>query len=221
MWVPRAAAPPREPRLPLQLDRGAIDTLHHDGELSESELAGASLANQSASGFRFVTVRLADVDLSGSRLEHLAITDGALRRSNLANVHAARASLNRVSVEGSRMTGIAMPEAALKDVSLQGCRIDLASFGFSRLQRVTFEDCVLQQTDFLEAQLDDVRFHRCDLGRSDFRGARLQRCEFRRSDLTGLQGVESLRGAAMEWPDIVEMAGLLASTLGIQILDTD
>jgi len=78
-----------------------------------------------------------------------------------------------------------------------------------------------ERRSFLEAQLDDVRFHRCDLTRSDFRGARLKRCEFRRCNLTGLQGVESLRGAAMEWPDIVEMAGLLASTLGIQTLDTD
>jgi uncharacterized protein YjbI with pentapeptide repeats len=119
------------------------------------------------------------------------------------------------------MTGIAVPEATLRDVSLRGCRIDLASFGFSRLERVTFEDCVLHQTDFLEAQLDAVRFHGCDLTSADFRGARLKRCEFRRSDLTGLQGVESLRGAAMEWPDIVEMAGVWAATLGIEILDAD
>jgi uncharacterized protein YjbI with pentapeptide repeats len=85
---------------------------------------------------------------------------------------------------------------------------------------VTFEDCVLAQTDFLEGQLDAVRFHDCDLKGADFRDARLKRCEFRRSDLTDLEGVESLRGAAMEWPDIVAMAGVWASTLGIEILDT-
>ena len=119
------------------------------------------------------------------------------------------------------MTGIALSEATLRDVTLEGCRIDLASFAFSQLQRVTFEDCVLQQTNFLEAQLDEVRFHHCDLSSCDFRGARLKRCEFRRSDLTGLEGAESLRGAAMEWPDIVAMAGLWAGTLGIQILDAD
>jgi uncharacterized protein YjbI with pentapeptide repeats len=117
------------------------------------------------------------------------------------------------------MTGIVVAEAALRDVTLRDCRIDLASFGRSRLERVTFEDCLLQQTDFLEARLDGVRFHRCDLTRADFRGAHLTRCEFRRSNLARLEGVERLRGAAMEWPDIVEMAGEFAAALGIAVLD--
>jgi uncharacterized protein YjbI with pentapeptide repeats len=106
-------------------------------------------------------------------------------------------------------------------VTIRDCRVDLASFGFSRLTRVTFEECMLAQTDFLDAQLESVRFHHCDLNRADFRGARMQLCEFRRSDLTGLQGVESLRGSAMEWPDIVELAGVWAAALGIEVLDAD
>jgi uncharacterized protein YjbI with pentapeptide repeats len=55
--------------------------------------------------------------------------------------------------------------------------------------------------------------------RADFRGARLQGCEFRRSDVTGLQGLASLRGAAMEWADLVKMAGVWAAALGIVVLD--
>jgi hypothetical protein len=43
----------------------------------------------------------------------------------------------------------------------------------------------------------------------------------RRSNLTGLQGFEHLRGSAMEWPDIVEMAGVWANALGIRALDGD
>ena len=219
--VRRAVPSPQEPRLPLQLDHGEVAGLHHDLAVNETELADLSLLDQRAHGVMFTAVKLSRVDLSGSNLEHLRITDGALRQCNLANVQARRASLTRVTIEGSRMTGLAVPEAALRDLTLRDCRIDLASFGFSRLERVTFEDCLLQQTDFLEAQLDAVRFHRCDLTRADFRGARLKRCEFRRSNLTGLEGVESLRGAALEWPDIVEMAGVWATALGIEILEAD
>jgi hypothetical protein len=36
-----------------------------------------------------------------------------------------------------------------------------------------------------------------------------------------MQGVESLRGAAMEWSDIVGMAGVWAAALGIEVLDGD
>jgi uncharacterized protein YjbI with pentapeptide repeats len=106
-------------------------------------------------------------------------------------------------------------------VTVRDCRVDLASFGFSQLMRVTFENCVLDQADFLESKLESVRFHSCQLTRADFRGARMQQCEFRRCNLNGLQGIERLRGAAMEWPDIVDMAGVWAAALGIEVLDSD
>jgi uncharacterized protein YjbI with pentapeptide repeats len=107
------------------------------------------------------------------------------------------------------------------DLTVQGCRVDLASFGFSRLARVTFEDCLLAHTSFLDAQLESVRFHDCDLSGADFRGAVLRHCEFRRVELSGLEGVQSLRGAAMEWSDIIGMAGVWAAALGIEVLDAD
>jgi uncharacterized protein YjbI with pentapeptide repeats len=126
-----------------------------------------------------------------------------------------------VTIETGRLTGVHLAEAALRDVTIRDCRVDLASFGFSDLTRVTFEDCLLANSDFLDAQLESVRFHRCDLTGADLRGARMQRCEFRRCELAGLQGVENLRGAAMEWPDIVEMAGAWAAALRIEVLDAD
>jgi uncharacterized protein YjbI with pentapeptide repeats len=117
--------------------------------------------------------------------------------------------------------GIELTEAAVHDLTVQGCRIDLASFAFSHLTRVTFADCLLAGTSFLEAKLESVRFDACDLTGADFRGVTLRACEFRRCDLSGLEGVPSLRGAAMEWADIVGMAGLWAAALGIEILDAD
>jgi uncharacterized protein YjbI with pentapeptide repeats len=76
-------------------------------------------------------------------------------------------------------------------------------------------------TTFLEAQLESVSFRDCDLQRADFRDARLKRCEFRRSDLNGAEGIANLRGSAMEWPDIVNMAGVWAAALGIETLDSE
>ena len=58
----------------------------------------------------------------------------------------------------------------------------------------------MSEASFLEAELESVRFHGCDLTRADFRGARLRRCEFRRSNLTDLEGVQGLKGAAIDWP---------------------
>lgn len=200
------------------MNSGQIDALDHDARISDIELSAVALVDQHAGGVTFGTVRLDRVDVSGSRLEHLRIVDGSLGGCNLANLYGRGTHMQRVNIENSRLTGIDLTEGALSDVTIRDCRIDLASLGVARLQRVTFEDCLLAQTDFLEAQLDAVRFHRCDLTRADFRGARLKRCEFRGSNLTGLEGVENLRGAAMDWPGIVEMAGVWAAALGIETL---
>jgi uncharacterized protein YjbI with pentapeptide repeats len=98
----RAAPSPQGPRLPELLEPVEIAGLHHDATVSESQITGASLVDQRANGVRFATVELTNVELSGSHLEHLSITDGALRQCNLANVHAraARATASASAAAG-------------------------------------------------------------------------------------------------------------------------
>lgn len=216
-----AARSPQPPELPFQLGRADISALAHDAAYGDVELVNVALCEQHAKGVAFETFKFTKVDLSGSRLDHLRVLDGELSDCNLANVQSRAANATRTTIQTSRLTGLALPEATLRDITIRDCRVDLASFSFSRLARVTFEDCLLAQTDFLETHLESVRFHGCDLTRADFRGARLQHCEFRRSDLSDLQGIQSLRGAAMELGVIVEMAAVWASTLGIEVLDRD
>ena len=218
----RAPTPsPAEPDLPDELTPAELRELGHDERLNELELRDLDLHDQSARGVSISACRLASADLSGSRLEHLSLVDSVVQTCNLANVRGRSAQLRKVLVLGSRVTGIDLGSATLRDVTFRDCRIDLASFSTARLQRVSFEDCILAQTDFLDAQLDSVRFVRCELTNADVRGARVKDSELRRSDLTGLQGVDSLRGIAMEWTDILDGAGVWASALGIEVLDPD
>ena len=161
---------------------------------------------------------LHQADLSDARLPHLELRNCSCAPANLANLQARGATLERVAIESGRLTGVRLVEARLTDVLISGCRVDLASFGGTRMERVTFEDCQMAQTDFLEATLDGVRFHGCDLRAVDFRGARLRNTEFRRCELSELLGVESLRGASLEWETIVGMADVWAAALGIKVL---
>ncbi|MGI8802166.1 MAG: pentapeptide repeat-containing protein [Solirubrobacteraceae bacterium] len=217
----RAAHAPQRPDLPRELAAGEIGSLAHDVGLLELELTEAALPDQRARGVRLETARLVRVDPSGSHLDELSAADVEFAGCNLANLESRRADVRRATLSACRMTGIRVSEATLSDVTVRGGRVDLASFASSRLTRVTFEGCLLAQTDFLDARLDSVRFDDCDLRRADFRGARLQRCEFRRCELAELQGVENLRGAALEWPAIVELAGVWAAALGVEVLDPD
>ena len=162
---------------------------------------------------------LKGVDLSGERRPGLELVDVALSDCNLANLHARGGSLRRATVRGCRMTGVLWTEGTVRDVTLSQSRIDLASFAASTLEQVVFDGCILCQTDFQDAELRAVRFVDCDLTGADLSGARMSRCELRGCTLEALRGAESLRGAAMPWPDIVAAAGTFADALGIRVLD--
>jgi uncharacterized protein YjbI with pentapeptide repeats len=188
---------------------------------AEVALDGARLSGQEAPGVVFEYARLANTDLSESRLDRLRCVEVEVRGGNFANLAAREAKLATVTITGARLTGVRLTGASLTDVTVSDSRVDLAQFVGATLARVTFEDCRVESTDFSEARLDSVRFHRCDLGRCDFTGARLRRTEFRGCALNDVQGFQDLRGAAMEWRDILELAGAMAASLGIDVLEDE
>jgi hypothetical protein len=69
------------------------------------------------------------------------------------------------------------------------------------------------------ATLRSVRFEKCVLTRATIETANLERCEMRGCELTELAGVERLCGTRMPWPDVVQIAGLLATATGIDVVD--
>jgi uncharacterized protein YjbI with pentapeptide repeats len=219
--VPAAAGSPDSPELPSELATLDSAALEAEASFLEVELSGDSWSDLEAKDVSFKASRLANVDLSGAVLERLWLSHCELSGCNLANLQATAARLQKTRISDSRLTGIAFAEATLSDVMFSGCRVDLAAFGFAQLQRVTFADCVLAQSDFLETRLQHVRFYDCDLTGADFRGARLQACELRRCNLSAVEHVSGLRGASLEWPYIVELAGVWAAELGIGVLDQD
>jgi uncharacterized protein YjbI with pentapeptide repeats len=162
--------------------------------------------------------RLVEADFSGVRARGVDLVDCELRTCNVANLLVTKSALTRVAFTGCRMTGFGCPEAALEDVTFTDCLLDLAAFGFARLRRVSFENCVLRDADFREARFESVRFADCDLTEAWFSGARFDRSELRRCTLDGLRGVDGLRGAALEWGDVVGLAGTMAAALGIVVL---
>lgn len=216
------AKPPHLPQIPAPEDLAPItvpSALDHDESHTEFRAEDCSLPGQAARGLTVASARLEGVNLSESTFDSLYLNEAALIRSDLANTRAARANLTRVSFESARLTGLALTDSILHDVTFRGCRLDLSSFGLSRLKRVVFDDCNLAGISLLEAQCESVVFRDCRMTECDFRGAILKTCEFQRCDLAGIEGIQSLRGAAMEWGDIIDMAGTWAAALGIQVIE--
>jgi uncharacterized protein YjbI with pentapeptide repeats len=126
--------------------------------------------------------------------------------------------MRRSRVVECRMTGFTWSEGLIEDTTFRGCALDLAAFRFTRFKRVTFEDCVLRDADFQDGRLESVRLLGCDLTSAGFLSARCRDVELRRCALAQLRGLDGLRGAALEWDAILELAPAMAGALGIRLL---
>jgi uncharacterized protein YjbI with pentapeptide repeats len=147
------------------------------------------------------------------------LVDAVASDLDWANQQARGLSARRVEVRSCRLTGCQLAEATFSDVTFADCRLDLVGLRMARLERVVFQDCRMAECDLYESSLTDVLFERCELREATFSGARMKRVELRGCDLAGLQGVEALRGARMPWNDVLEIAPLLATALGVEIVD--
>jgi uncharacterized protein YjbI with pentapeptide repeats len=214
-----APLPPRPPDVRATLDRAGLDDLVRERRIDESELHGIELLGFSLHNLRIRESRLRAVDLTGAAVAGLDLADVVVNEGSWANVGAAQSSLVRVEVTGLRGIGAEFAEATLADCTFVDCRLDLASFRFAQLDRIVFRDCRLEEADFYGATLRSVRFEKCVLARASVEAASFDRCEIRDCELTDLAGVERLGGTRMPWPDVVQIAGLLAAASGIDVVD--
>ena len=144
-----------------------------------------------------------------------AVADGL----DWANRQARRLFMRRADVRRCRLTGAELAESRLEDVTFEDCRLDLVGLRGAILERVVFRDCRMGECELNAAALTDVLFENCELRQATVSGVRLKRVELRACDLTGLRGVEALRGARMPWNDVLENAPLFAAALGLEIVD--
>ena len=165
--------------------------------------------------------RLHNIDLTGSTLRRLALTDCVIEGGDWANLDASEATLSRVEMQGLRMTGVVFAGARINDARFIECRLDVASFRFAHLDGVRFEDCRMEEADLYETALSSVVFTTCDLTGANLAEATFDRSEMHDCALDGVGNPERLRGVAMPWSDIMRSAGVLAAGVGIKILGDD
>jgi len=161
-----------------------------------------------------------DVDEDALPVTGLAdLADVVVDGADWSNERARGVALKRVELRGCRLTGVELAESVLLDVTFSDCRLDLAGLRLARLERVVFRDCRLEESDLYEASLKDVLLERCTLREAALDGVRVQRVELRGCDLTGVRGIEALRGARVAWDDVVQNAPVFALGLGLELVE--
>jgi uncharacterized protein YjbI with pentapeptide repeats len=156
----------------------------------------------------------------GHEADFDGLVDVVVADRDWAGRRALRFSARRAVLRRCRLTGAELAEAVLGDVTFDECRLDLAGLRHAKLERVVFRDCRMGECDLYGSSLKDVLFERCELREATLSATTLDRVELRGCELTGLRGADALRGARMPWGDVVENAGLFASALGLEVVDS-
>jgi len=157
--------------------------------------------------------RLGPADLASNS----EVVDVALEDCDVIGVLAQKSRLERVTVTGSRLRGVAWAGGVIRDITVDGVNGTDVSCRFSTLRIVTFRDCQLPEADFTEAEFDQVTFERCDLRAAKFDHAKVKSLRITGCNLAGATGAVDLRGASIDLDDVLSLAPSLARETGITI----
>ncbi|MGH3888128.1 MAG: pentapeptide repeat-containing protein, partial [Pseudonocardiaceae bacterium] len=135
------------------------------------------------------------VDLSGSRLGPVTLTDTALEDVDLSNASVQRAATRRVEMLRCRTIGLRLSIEQASDLYVEGCRLDFASIHIEKVKGiVAFIGCSFREAT-ISGCLSGVVFLDCDFADTEFEAASAKGCDLQMSRLAGARGLLSLQGA--------------------------
>ena len=185
-------------------------------------LSNRNLSGQTAHRVTIQRARLETIQMSGSQMKFLRLTDVRFDHCDLANVDWSQSTFSRIEFVNCRMTGAKFIDSEIKDVLFQECKIDLAQFRVCAFKDCRFLNCNLREADFYEANLQAVALSGCDLRGVQLYGANLKGADFRGSQLEGLQvRAEDLQGAIIDSLQLLDLAPDLARLIGLNVLEPD
>ncbi|MEV0393963.1 pentapeptide repeat-containing protein [Polymorphospora rubra] len=215
----RVPAEPARPKPPTALDAAVLPDhdLVTEGGYERLGFVDLDLSARDAESVEFTQCRLRNTTLSGTVLSRARLTDCLVETSDWANLRMPSATLLRVRLADSRMTGFTLVDAVARDAVFDGCRMDLSGWRFTRFTAVRFEGCNLTGADFTGADLGGASFVGCDLTGARFDNATMTGTRFRDCVLLDVAGVTSWRGAVVEAADLIQLAHVFADALGVRI----
>lgn len=181
--------------------------------------AGGNLAGRTREELELALFEVSSLRASETKIDRLEVTDGKFVNCDFAGINWNRVRIERVTFTGCRFTGAQLRDVSALDARFVDCQMRLASLTVSSLVRCAFESCDLGETNFHETTIKRSTFRGSDLTMADFSDAKLATTLFTGGcGLGSISGLEALRGAELEWPDLAELAPLLAAQAGIKLV---
>jgi len=210
-----------EPEIDVEhLASAQVTTLEQGFSVEDVVLdSSSSLRDAEAGSGRFMNVGLTGVSLRASRLRGVRLRDVLAEDLDGSNSDWTGATMTRVVIRRTRLTGMQLPESELEDVLFSQCKLDYVNLRMAKLRRVSFEDCLFDDTDFAGSELDRVDFADCRIRNSELSGAKLSGVDLRSSDIGFRGGVQALRGAVITPLQLMDISAALAHEMGIEVTE--
>ena len=184
------------------LVRDGLREVPHDEALGD----GAELESALVTGLRG-EVTFAHVVFLETRIEH----------ADIPVLKASRARWREVELASSRIGSADCYESEWNAVHLIGCKLGYLNLRGAELEDVRFTDCTIEELDLSQSRVARMAFDGCRIDRLDVQHARLQHVDLRGADFAAIDGIESLRGAVVSAEQLLDLAPLLAGSMGIVV----
>jgi uncharacterized protein YjbI with pentapeptide repeats len=199
-------------------------TAHGDGLMREEAYDGAHfdqemLEDADGSGSHFLECAFTGVSLQGCRLERTQYAEVWLHDVRVIATSLARTSWRDVTFTGSVLAGVEAFGSLLRGVTFDRCKLDGVNFRDCDLTDVTFDSCVLRDVDFGGARLTRTKFPQSQLAATIFTKVTLSQVDLRGAELGIIVDPVSLSGAIVTTSQLIDMAPLLAESIGIVVQD--
>jgi uncharacterized protein YjbI with pentapeptide repeats len=197
----------------------------HPGELAAGEeydaahFDQATIEDADGSGSQFLECAFTRVSFQGCQLRRVRFADVWLRDVRLISTSVAQSGWRDVTFSGSVLAGVEAFSSELRRVTFHRCKLDSVNFRAATLTDVTFDNCVLTEVDFGGASLTRTAFPGSRLAATKLTKAELDRVDLRGAELGITVDPLSLRGAIVTTGQLMDMAPLLADSIGIIVED--
>lgn len=151
------------------------------------------------------------------QLDRPEAVDLTLDGCDLSGVTSTSGMFRRVTVRRTRLRDCTFGGGMLQDLVAEDCTGERLSARFATLQRVEVSNCTWPGLDLYSAICDKVVFRDCDLSGAVFDGLTVKELSFERCDLSGCKGALSLRGATLDFDDLLGLAPSLAREVGLVV----
>ena len=207
------------PRLAAELTPFSDPILEEGADWTAVDVSGDLGGPQEVAGVELFTSRLANVRLTGRRLNQVRLVDVLFEDCELSGVTMTEAHFTRVEFRRCRLSGLVASALKARHVRFVDCKADGATFRMTAWDHVEFSAVDLRDADFHAARLTGARFVDCDLTRADFAKASMAGTGLHGSVLEGVKGADGLRGVVLGSDQVLSLAFSVFAALGISVDD--